>query len=81
MIQLYIIHIFFFRFFSHISYPRILSRLLCALQQVLVDDLSFISSVCIYVHPKLLVYPSHHVSPLVTINLFSISVSLFLFCK
>ena len=58
MIQLYIMHIFFFRFFSHVSYHKILSRLPCALQQVLVDGLSYISSAYMHVHPKLLVYPS-----------------------
>ena len=36
---------------------------------------------CIYVNPKLRIYPSPTLSPLVTINLFSVSVSLFLFGK
>ena len=33
-----------------------------------------------YVHPKLLIYPAPHVSLSVNINLFSVSVSLLLFC-
>ena len=40
--------------------------------------------VCVYVNLKLLVYPSpppHQVSPWVTIDLFSVSVGLFLFCS
>ena len=39
--------------------------------------------VCIYVNPKLLIYlsPQCRLSPLVTIGLFSMSVSLFLFRK
>ena len=42
VIQLYIyIYSFFFRFFSHIGYHRILSRVPCALQQVLVGYLSY----------------------------------------
>ena len=40
---------FFFSFFSHIGYHRILSRVPCAIQSILV-----------YVNPKLLIYPSLH---------------------
>ena len=37
---------------------------------------------CVYVNPNFLIYPSPHpLSPLVTVSLFSMSVSLFLFCK
>ena len=37
VIQLYIyMHLFFFRFFSHLGYYRLLSRVSCAIQQVLV---------------------------------------------
>ena len=41
---------------------------------------SYICS-CVYVNPKLLIYtPWPHVSTFITINLFSISLTLFLFC-
>ena len=33
------IYIFFFRFFSHMGYHRILSSVPCAIQEVPVDDL------------------------------------------
>ena len=36
---------------------------------------------CVYFNPKFLIYPFLPLSPLVTISLFSMSVSLFLFCK
>ena len=37
MVQLYIYtHLFFFKFFSHLGYYRIASRVPCAIQQVLV---------------------------------------------
>ena len=40
LIQLYVyIYPFFFRFFSHVGYYRLLSRVPCAVQQVLVADL------------------------------------------
>ena len=35
-------HPFFFRFFPHIGYYRVLSRVPCAIQQVLVSDLFYI---------------------------------------
>ena len=41
----------------------------------------FLYWLCVYVHLKLLMYPSAQNSPLVTISLFSNCVSLFLFCK
>ena len=41
----------------------------------------FLYWLCVYVHLKLLMYPSAQSSPLVTISLFSNCVSLFLFCK
>ena len=48
--QLYIyIYPFFFRYFSHIGYYRILSRVPCAIQQVLVDYLFYIQQ-CVYVN-------------------------------
>ena len=51
------IHIepFFFRFFSHTDYYRILSRVPWAVEWVLVDYLSYIQS-CVYVNTKLLIY-------------------------
>ena len=58
VIQLYMYtYPFFFRFFSHLGYYRILSRVLCVIQQVLVDYLFYIQQ-CVYVNPKLLIYPS-----------------------
>ena len=52
VIQLYIyIYLFFFRFFSHIGYCRVLSRVSCVIQQVLVDYL-FYKQQCAYVNPK-----------------------------
>ena len=38
------IYLFFFRFFFHLGYHRILSRVPCAIQEVLVDYLFFIYS-------------------------------------
>ena len=74
-------YLFFISVFSHIGYYRILSRVPSAVQWVLVGYLSYILQY-IYVHAKLLIYPSpSHISPLVTVILFLISVSLFLLCK
>ena len=57
VIQLYTyIYLFFFRFFSPISYYRILSRVPCAIQQVLVVYRFHVQQ-CVYVNPKLLIYP------------------------
>ena len=71
VIQLYIyIQPLFFRFFSHIGYYRILSRVPCAIQEVLADYL-FYRQQCVSVNSVLLIYPS----PLVTINLFPVSES------
>ena len=52
MIQLYT-DPFFFRFFSHIDYPRTLGRVLCAIQQVPVGQ-----SLCEHANPKPPVHPS-----------------------
>ena len=50
MIQLYIhTYSFFFSFFPHIGYQRILSRVPCAVQQVLVSYLLYIC-VCVYIY-------------------------------
>ena len=72
----YIYIIFFFRFFSHIGYYRILSRVPCGLWQVLVGYLFHIQQ-CVSQVPNLSL---PHIFPLVTIGLFSKSVNLFLFC-
>ena len=45
VIQLYIyiyMYLFFFRFFSHIGYYKVLSRVPCAIQQVLADYIFYI---------------------------------------
>ena len=54
-----VIHIstLFFRFFSHIDHYRVLSRVPCAIQQVLISYLFYIQQ-CVYVNPNLTVYPS-----------------------
>ena len=66
--------IFFFRFFSIrlLQYMEYSSQCYTAGPCFL-----FYISLHIYVNPKLLVYPSLHLPLLVTINLFSMSVSLF----
>ena len=54
MIQLYIyIYSFFFRFFPHIGYGRILSRVPCAVYQVLVSYLFYI---CVYIYIYIYIY-------------------------
>ena len=45
-----------------------------------VDCCLFYIVLCVYVNPKLLIYPSP-LFPLVTVSLFSMSVGLFLFCR
>ena len=78
--HLYIyIYLLFFRFYSHIGHYRVLSRVACAIQQVLISYLFYIQQ-CVFVNPNLPIYPISS-SPLVTISLFSTSVTLFLFCK
>ena len=65
-------------FFSHIGYYRILSRVPSPVQLVPVVYLFYIQQ-CVYINPKLLKFiPPTLVSPLVTVSLFSKSVSLFL---
>ena len=81
VIQLYMYtHLFSFRFFSHRDHHRILGRVPCALQQVPVGR-SFHIPQCAHANLKHSVCPHHQLSPLVTISLFSKSVSHFLFCK
>ena len=64
------IHIYplFFRFFSHIGHYSVLSRVPCALQQVLVYFIYRSVYMLIQIYPFLL-------PPLVIMNLFSMSVS------
>ena len=47
----------FLRFFSHIGHYRVLSRVPCAIQQVLISYLFYIQQ-CVYVNPNLPTYPS-----------------------
>ena len=54
MVQIYII----FRYFFIIVYYRILHRVPCATQQVLVFYLFYIQQ-CVSVHLELLIYSSH----------------------
>ena len=64
---------YFFSFSSIIGYYKILNIVPCA------PCCLFYRHKCVSVNPKLILYPTH--SPLVTTNLFSTSVSPFLFCK
>ena len=50
-----------FRFFSHIGHYRVLSRVPCTIQQVLISYLFYIQS-CVYVSRSLPVYPSPSLS-------------------
>ena len=77
MIQLYI-YTFFVIFFSIMVNPRILNSVFCAIQLVLV-----VYSFCNSLHllPKLPLHPSPPLSPFTTTSLFSMSVSLLLFCR
>ena len=47
----------FYRLFSRIDHYRVLSRVPCAIQQVLISYLFYIQQ-CLYVTPNLLIYPS-----------------------
>ena len=78
--QLYIyVYPLFFRFPSHLGHHRALSIVPCAIQQVLISYLFCIQQhICII--PNLPIHPTLP-SPLVTISLFSTSVTLFLRCK
>ena len=61
--QLYIyIYPLFFRFFSHIGHYTVLSRVPCAIHQVLVSYLSYIQQ-CVYFNPNLPIYPSPSLPP------------------
>ena len=75
------VHMFFFRFFSIVGCNKTLSTvpsaILCPLCLLLV---SFVEQSVMF-NPKLLVCPSLLLAPLLTTSLFSMFVSLFLFCK
>ena len=73
------IQLFFFGFPSHLGHHSALSRVPCVTQQILISYL-FYTQQCIYVNPNLPIHPTPP-SPLVSIHLFSTSVSLFLLCK
>ena len=77
----YVIYIYvytlLFRFFTYIGYYTVLSGFPCAIQQVLVIYLFYIQQQ-VYITPNLLIYLCPlNISPLVTINLVSKSLSLF----
>ena len=77
-------YIIFFISFPSTVYYRILNRdPYGSLFYIIASFLAILYIVvCIYYNPKLLIYPSTPpLSPLVTVNLFSMSVSLFLICK
>ena len=72
-------YIFFFKFFSHFGCYIIFSRVPCDLQQVL-DDCPFQIEQYIHVNSRFPIPPPNPFA-LVTISLFSKSVSLFLLYK
>ena len=59
--QLYI-YLLFFRFLSHIGYYKVLSRVPCAIQQVLISYLFYIQW-CVHGNPHLPIYPSCFLFP------------------
>lgn len=63
------------RFFSHIDHHRILTWVPCAMLFICLMYSS------VWVHPNLLIYPSPQHFHFGNISLFSISISLFLFCE
>ena len=68
VVRFYIyMYLFFFKFFSHLGYYRILSRVPCAIQQVLVGYLFEIQQ-CVHVNPNLPISPYLPPFPLVTMN-------------
>ena len=79
-IYMYSIYMFLLIFFSIIVCQKILNMVPCAIQQDLVVYPFYIQQF-LSANPKLLIYPPPHLSPLVTISLFSVFMSLFLFCK
>ena len=72
----------FLDFLLNLGHHRALSRVPCAIQQVLISYLFYTQyQQCVYVNPNLSIHPTRPPSPLVFISLFSTSVSLFLLCK
>ena len=72
-------YLLFLKFFSYIDHYRVLSRVPCTIQHVLISSLFYIRY-CVYVNPHLPIYPSPAYA-LVTISMFSTSGILFLFCQ
>ena len=72
------IYMFFFKLFSTIGYDMILNIVLCALQLALFILFLYLAACICYSQTPNLSF-SH--SPLVTLSLFSMSVSLYVFCK
>ena len=71
-----------FEFLSHVAHHRILDRVPCAIQYVLIGVLFYTQyQYGIYVNSNLSISPTHPLSHLVSMHLFSTSVSLFLLCK
>lgn len=66
-------------FFPKIGYYKMLSRIFCAIQYILVSYLFSVQQSA-YVNPNLPIYLSP-LFPLLTISLFSTFVTLFLFCN
>ena len=69
----------FFRLSSHIGHYRLLSRVPCAISRFVLAIYFIYSSVYMSIPISQFIPPP--LSPLVTISLFSTSVTLFLFCK
>ena len=69
------IHSLFFRFFSHISYYRVLSRVPCTIQQVLISY-QFYTWQCVYMSIPISQFISSPPYALVAVCLFSISMTL-----
>ena len=69
----------FFGFPSHLGHHRAESRVPCAAQLVL--DIYINTQQCTYVKPSLPVHPITPLLPLVSVSLFSTSMSPFPFCK
>ena len=64
-----------FEFSSHSRHHSTLSRVPCAIQQVLISYLFYADyQQCIYVNPNLPIPPTPSLSPLASIHLFSMSV-------
>ena len=68
------IYVLFFRFFFIIGYHKMLSIVLCAMQQVLVY--LFYIQQCVYVNPQILIYLPPH-PHLVTVSFFFLCLGIF----